>query len=159
MQNEHVQKNFSIDIPEDIIYQNKSSRFWLHPYVNDVLTKNKQMIHTWSELLSSFFDLCTSRNDYFSRENESLIRINPNTSLTPLFSFNCFHVNQCELILKQLTKFVGKYVGLTNLCPNLGSEYLFHDYLTNENSKYKNVFMFIEDTINNNIHLFPEVQL
>ena len=159
LQNEHIKKSFRIDVPDDIIYQNASSHFWLHPHVNNVLTQNKQLLHTWNNLLSSFFDLCTEGNDYFSRENESLVRINPNTSLTPLFSFNCFHIDQCESILKQLTRFVGKYISLADICPNLGSEYIFHDYITNENSKYKNVFMFIEDTINNNINLFSEVRL
>jgi hypothetical protein len=159
LQNEQIKKNFYIDVPNDLIYQNSSSRFWLHPSVNEVLTKNKQLIFSWNTLVTLFTDFCTSNNDYFSRQDESFVRINPNTSLSPLFSFNCFHINQCESILKQLTKFIGKFNSLAQLCPNLKSEYIFYDFLTNEKSMYNSVFKFIEDTINNNTQSFSEIYL
>jgi len=158
LQNERVKQNLSIRTPDELIYQNVSSQFWLHPNVNNVLTKNKQLTHTWNNLLPSFIKLCTSDNEYFTRQDE-LVRVNPNTSLSSLFTFNCFHVDQCESILRQLTKFVGKYDCLANICSNLQTEFIFYDVLTNENSLYKNVFAFIEDTINNNTHLFSEINL
>lgn len=159
LQNEKVKRNFCIDVPDELIYNNPSSKFWLHPTVNTVLTKNKRLVHTWDTLLTNFVDLCTTQNDFFSRQDESFISVNPNTTLTPLFSFNCFHVNQCELILKQLTKFIGKYDLLVDICPYLKSEYVFYDFLTNDKSIYKNVLMFIEDTINNTTHQFPVINL
>jgi hypothetical protein len=159
MQNEKIKNDFHIDISDEIIYQNISSRFWLHPTVNEILSNNKKLTYTWNNLLSSFIDFCTSNNEFFSRQDESFIRVNPNTSLTHLFSFNCFHVDQCEAILKQLTKFVGKYVTLPDICPQLKSEYIFYDVLTNEKSTYKNVFRFIENIINNNTHSFSDIHL
>lgn len=151
LQNEKVKQNFSINVPDELIFNNQSSRFWLHPTVNTILTKNKRLVHSWDTLLNNFIDLCTTPNEYFTRQDESFICVNPNTTLSHLFSFKCFHINQCEHILKQLTRFIGKYDSLVDLCPHLKSEYVFYD----EKSIYKNALMFIEDIINNSTHLLP----
>jgi hypothetical protein len=159
LQNQHVFRQLFINPPFELIYQNPSSRFWLHPSLNYVLTKNKRLTYPWKPLLSVFTDLCTTNNKYFSHKDEMFIIVNPNSSIASLFPFNCFHVSQCESILKQLTKYIGNTTLLAELCPNLKTEYIFYDFLYNEKSLYKDTLMFIEDSMNATMPLFAHLSL
>lgn len=148
LQNQSVEKHLRITPPSDLIYEDNSSRFWVHPTLNSILSKHPPLIHTWKNLLSLFTELCTSNNNHFSHQSDQFIIVNPNSPVATIFTFHCFHVSQCEIILKQLTKYLGRYDSLATTCNNLKKEFVFYDFFNNKESTYKSVIMFIDNLLN-----------
>jgi hypothetical protein len=159
LQNNFIHQNLTINPPLDIIYKDASSRFWLHPVINYSLTKNTRLSFSWKNLLNIFTDFCFDDDLYFKRKDEDFIEINPSTTISSIFNFNCFHVNQIEQILKHLTIYLGKYTALSDICPDLKSEYVFYDFLYNDNSDYNDIFRFIENSVNNLTPPFKPISL
>lgn len=159
LQNSYIHQNLIITPPLEIIYNDPSSRFWLHPIVNYSLTNNTQLSFSWKNLLNIFTDFCFDDELYFKRKDEDFIEINPSTTISSIFDFDCFHVNQIEQILKRLTIYLGKYTALSDICPDLKSEYVFYDFLYNDNSDYNDIFRFIENSVNNLTPPFKPISL
>ena len=143
LQNNYIHSNLVITTPLNIIYNDGSSRFWLHPTINRLLNK-KKIIYSWSELVKLFeLDICNNKT-HVRKLNSSLFSINPLSPLTKLFAFKYFHKNQIETILKQITTFLGRSNSLLTICPNLKFPLL---------SKHDKVIVFIEQHINNSDRL------
>jgi len=159
MQNHFIKKNLQINPSLDIIYRDPSARFYLHPVVNYSLTKNTRLTYSWKNLLAIFNDFCLDDDVYFTRKDEDFILINPSTPISSIFNFDCFHVDQIEQILKQLTIYLGKYTSLVDLCADLKSEYVFYDFLYNDKSVYNDILLFIEDCVNSVTPPFKAISL
>jgi hypothetical protein len=41
--NEKIYNEMYINVPDDIIYSDPSSIFWLHPDINSIITKNQKL--------------------------------------------------------------------------------------------------------------------
>jgi hypothetical protein len=144
--NQSIHNELYVNVPENIIYNDPSSLFWLHPDINKFMTYNKKIVFTWKELNDLFFEFITSNNIYFYRKNETIFYINENTEISDVFKFKYFHIDQIENILKQITKFLGKSNTIEQCCKNIK--------FSNAN---KEIFMFIDTYINNFNKLLPNV--
>jgi hypothetical protein len=144
--NQSINNELYVNVPENIIYNDPSSLFWLHPDINKFLTCNKQIVFSWKELNDIFFDFITSNNNYFYRKDESIFYINENSEINNIFKFKYFHKDQIEIILKKITKFLGKSNTIEHCCNNIE--------IRNTN---KEIFLFIDTYINNYNKLLPHV--
>lgn len=144
--NQSIYNELYVNVPEDIIYNDPSSLFWLHPDINRYVTRNKQIVFTWKELNDIFFEFITSNNDYFCRKDETIFYINEQSEISNIFKFKYFHIDQIQLILKKVTKFLGKSNTIEQCCKNIE--------MRNAN---KDIFLFIDTYINNYNKLLPHV--
>jgi hypothetical protein len=149
LQNKHMGLDFFVKSPMNIIYNDPTSQFYLHPIVNFMMIKNKQITFNWEELLNFFINFCTSNSTLFTPLGEDFYGVNANSPLGYIFKFKYFHISQCEDILKSLTKFLGRTNSLKDVCNHLP----FNDYFILPDG---NVLTFIDDVINNNHNISPQ---
>jgi hypothetical protein len=154
LQNENMNEEFYMESPKEILYKDTSSVFWLNPVIDFMLNKSTGNIYSWPHLVLLFTDFCLNNTVFFTRQDEYIISVNPNTPIAKLFHFKYFHIDQCEQILKQITKFLGRKNSILHACPFLR----FSPYFTSLvfNNQYENVATFVDDIINNNHSLLPE---
>lgn len=153
LQNRAIQKEIYVDTPENIVYNDSSSMFWLHPDINLAMNNSAKLIYTWKELNDCFLDFCTTNKLYFTRHENSVFSINSSSCLSTLFKCKYFHQNQIESILKTVTKYLGKTKTLDCICPELETSF---------NSKYsfvkdKNIFKLIDMFVTNHSKYVPFV--
>jgi len=154
LQNESINETFYLEAPKEILYKDASSVFWVNPVIDFMLNKSTGNSYSWQNLVLLFTDFCSNNTIFFTRQDEYIIGVNPNTPIAKLFHFKCFHIDQCESILKQMTKFLGRRNSILHACPFLKFSPYFTSYVFN--NKYENVAMFIDDILNNNHSLLPE---
>jgi hypothetical protein len=150
---EELQRNtitceFYVDSFTDIIYEDPTSLFWIHPVINSVVFNMKKLTYSWKELCEVFLDFTTSQNSHIKQLNKSMFYVKPDSPLAHQFQFKHFDKSQIPLILKQITKFLGKSNNLLSLCDNLCFSY---------NSPLTKVSNFIEDIIQINNNLMPHI--
>ena len=146
LQNENIAKDFYVSSPINLLFQDSTSKFWVHPLLNTLLNQNAQVAYSWNDLHFLFLDFCTTNSDHFSRVNENIISIHPDSELFELFRFNYFHLDQCDDILKQTIFFLGR----TNTLQKLWKHKTFNGISEKEVNE---VCSFIDDVINSNHHL------
>lgn len=146
LQNENIAKDFYVSSPINLLFQDSTSKFWVHPLLNTLLNQNAQVAYSWNDLHFLFLDFCTTNSDHFSRVNENIISIHPDSELFELFRFNYFHLDQCDDILKQAIFFLGR----TNTLQKLWKHKTFNGISEKEVNE---VCSFIDDVINSNHHL------
>jgi hypothetical protein len=139
LQQECIDNELYIKTPTDLIYNNNSAIFWLHPTVNSVLFQNQKHSWTWNELNEAFLNSCISDKKNFKRIDDLIFSINADSKLNDVFDFKVFHQYQIEDILKIITKYLGKSKKLENICPNLTFE-----------NDYCHALNVIDDIINQN---------
>jgi hypothetical protein len=122
LQSDNIQKLLYVKPPNNLIYKNQSSLFWVHPGLNYILNKNQKIYYTWNEIKSLFLDFITSSPLHISRVNDSFFYIHPTSELKQIFKFTYFNIAQIEDILKIATKYLGKTNGLNGICPLLQFE-------------------------------------
>lgn len=144
--NESIINEFYVEPPENIIYSDPSSLFWLHPDVNIYINNCQKIVYSWNELLGIFLDFCTTNNEHLTRKDDAIFFINNTSPLRNIFRFQYFHQNQIENILKQITKFLGKSNTVEQCC----SQLIFSGI---EQSTFK----FIDLAINNFNKLLPSI--
>lgn len=144
LRNQCIYHQLYVKPAADIIYNDVSSMFWLHPDINAHLTKYHQIIFSWSHLVQLFTDFVTN-TDHFTHFNESIVSINSTSPLAKLFRTKYFHISQCKDILKLVTKFLGRTNRLNNICPHLNFQI----------SKNDSIFTFIDTVVNNNHSISP----
>jgi hypothetical protein len=149
LQNKHMALDYYVKSPMSIIYNDPTSQFCLHPIVNFMMNKNKQVTFNWNELLDLFINFCTNNLTLFTPFNDSFYGVNANSPLRFIFKFKYFHISQCEEILKSLTKFLGRTNSLKDVCKYLH----FNNYFISTDG---NVLTFIDDVINNNHNISPQ---
>jgi len=115
LQNNAILNDLHIETPSNIIFNDPSSQFWLHPEINTLLN-HAQVTYTWKELNSIFIDFCTTNKTYFTRVNDCIYQINSSSKLYDIFKFKYFHLSQVEDILKKVTLFLGKKNTLRTSC-------------------------------------------
>jgi hypothetical protein len=147
--------NFYVETPRNIIFNDPSSLFWLHPEINGIinLTKPHKIAYSWSELKELFLDFCTTDTYHFTRLDESIIVINSSSELASLFSFKFFKIDQVDAILKGITKFLGKKNTLEKCCKHL----TFINPHNVDNEYNNKIFKFIDLAINNYNSMLPYV--
>jgi c-di-AMP phosphodiesterase-like protein len=146
--NEKIYNEMYINVPDDIIYSDPSSIFWLHPDINSIITKNQKIVFTWSELNHIFLDYVTTPNEHFIRKENSIFFIDEKSELRNIFKCQYFHQDQLENIIKQITKFLGKVNSIEKCCPKLK--------FTKVKISTK-IFNFIDQSINNYNRLLPNI--
>lgn len=119
LQNNHILNNLPSFEMDDIIYNDDSSNFYVHPILAELLNVNKTG-NTWSSLLLTFQKFCRhNQTHFFTQPNSSIITVRKESPLADLLAMNFFHISQCEIILKSLTFYLGKTRVLPNVCPHL----------------------------------------
>ena len=146
LRSNHIAADLWIETPYEILYQDPTAKFWLHPLYNQIMCKNKKMLYSWKELCYLITVYVSSPNEHFTSIGESLLQVNANSVFADEIRFKYFHKSQIPSILKQVTKYLGKMTNVLVLCPNLmrGDE----DIKTSA---------FIEDTMFSNNRLLPHV--
>jgi len=139
---------FYLDSPIDLIYEDPSSLFWIHPLFNTYILANEKIVYTWTELCTRFLKFVTTEPTDFIPLANDIYKLHPNSSLTSAIQFKHFHTSQIPLILKQITKFLGKSNTIFTLCKNLK----FNHITTKESINF-----FIEEIVINNNSLTPYV--
>ena len=119
LQNRAIHNNMRLKLPNNIIYNDPSSLFTLHPQINYYLNKNDKLVYSWKELYDLILDFCTTNTDHFTRCNETILAVNSNSELSTILEFKYFDISQIEDILKKITKYLGKTHNLENYCPKL----------------------------------------
>jgi hypothetical protein len=122
LQSDTIEKLLYVKSPDDLIYDNPSSLFWVHPEINYLLNKNKKLYHTFHDLKSIFMDFITSNPYHVSRITDSIFYIHPHSELKKVLKFSYFHVNQVGDILKNASKYLGKTMSLETSCSYLKFE-------------------------------------
>jgi hypothetical protein len=148
LMNKSIHDELFIDIPEDIIYNDPSSVFWLHPDINKILTKNDTVVFSWKKLYNLFLDFISTNNSHIKRKEDMIFFINETSELSDIFKFQYFHQDQIEDILKQVTKFLGKSKTIENCCKKLSFNNINID---------RHIFSFIDLNINNYNKLLPSI--
>ena len=118
LKNQLIKEELYLDPPQDIIYTDPSSKFWIprqliHPYVCD----DNQIIFTWKELCCKFLKFIS--NPDITQEDNSIFVINNDSLLAKQFNFHQFHKNQVPDIMKKVSKFLGKSNTVLTLCSGL----------------------------------------
>lgn len=145
LQNNAIKKNIQLKFPDNIIYNDPSSLFTLHPQINFYLNTNDKLVYSWKELYDLFLDFCTTNTYYFKRCNETIIAVNSNSELSTLLGFKYFDILQIEDILKKISKYLGKTNNLLNCCPKLIFDFTKID---------KNIFVLIDFISHNMIDMW-----
>lgn len=121
LQTDSILSDICFKAPKNIIYNDPSSLFWLHPDINTLINNNKKIVYSWKELQDIFLNFCLSSFDYVSGvSGKNIFFFKSSSILTNIFKFKFFHQNQIEDILKSVTKFLGQTKTLEQCC--LGSE-------------------------------------
>lgn len=126
LQNCLIDKNIIFETCEDLIFDDYSSIFWIHPEINYAMNNNNQLVYSWDELYDLFLDFCTKNNNYFIQKPDSIIYVNPLSSFAKLFKLQCFHKDQIKDVLRTCTKFLGKTNTINQYCEH------FQTSITNE---------------------------
>ena len=142
LKNENILKNLSVICSKDLVYTDPSSIFYLNPQVNKLMDTD-QHVFKWSELVIIFKDFCTTQPEHFSRQLD-FIKVKKNSLWLNLLPFRYFHIDQCETILKHITKYLGRKSFVTYSCPNLQKP-LFPHLVFNE------ILKFVENKIDETI--------
>jgi hypothetical protein len=116
LQNKKIKKNIIFETSEDLIFNDFSSLFWIHPEINFAINQNRKLVYSWNELYQLFLDFCTTNKDYFIQKPDSIIYINPSSSFANIFKIQCFHRNQIEDVLKTISKYLGKTNTINQYC-------------------------------------------
>jgi len=117
LQNESIVNELCIHIPENIIFNDPASMFWLHPEINALMSNNVIILYSWKQMYDVFFDFCTTNKTHFYPINDSIYQIDSNSMFARLFNFKYFHKDQIEDLLKGVTLFLGKSNTLKSNCP------------------------------------------
>lgn len=117
--NTAIMREFSIDVPESIIYNDPSSLFWIHPELNQLLNNNKKITYSWKEINELFLDFCTSNRNFITVLHDDMFQINSWSILNQMFKMNFFHKSQIPDILKKCTFYLGKTNKLNTSCSKL----------------------------------------
>ncbi len=97
LQNNAILHDICIETPENIIFNDPSSQFWLHPEINSIINSNSSKItYSWKELNEMFLDFCTTDNNHFIRISDSIIQINSTSIMSKICPFKYFHLLQIE---------------------------------------------------------------
>lgn len=144
--NKNIRNNFFVDCPSDIIYNDPSSLFWIHPSINRALTKNAKLTFSWNNLCTLFTNFINTPNAYVTPIHDSMFLINQTSIFADLFKFKYFHIDQVSIMLKQVTIFLGRTSTLDSICPKL---------------KFKNIspatLLLLEDVINSTSTHLPYI--
>lgn len=122
LQNMSITQEMCIEVPDNIIFNDPSSQFWLNPDINAIINFNNPSIkvtYSWAELNALFLNFCTTNKEHFTRIQESIIQVNYSSPLAKILPFKFFNTSQIEEILKKSTLFLGKSNTLKNVCPKL----------------------------------------
>ncbi len=120
LRDKHTAADVWIDTPYDILHQDSTAQFWLHPHFNAIIGKNYKMSYAWKELCDMFTTyVSNTSNSHFTAINESMFAVNSNSIFTNEIRFKYFHKCQIPTILKQLSKYLGKQSTIITLCPLL----------------------------------------
>ena len=115
LQQNYVHNTLLVPFHDSIVYNDPSSRFWLHPDVNYFMTGNRQIIYTWEELKETFQQFLGNK-EHFIRFDETKYELNNSSPLCDIFKFKHFDQTQIENILVKLTKYLGKCQSLATGC-------------------------------------------
>jgi hypothetical protein len=138
LQNEAIMQEICVEPPEQILYRDTSSVFWLHPNVNYIINNNQKMTYSWNELKKSFETFLKTNTQHITQIDDSIFQIQEDSLLSSLFKFKIFHVQQIDKVLKNITKFLGKTTTLDQYCSKFKCE------LTD-----KNFYTMLDLTVNN----------
>jgi hypothetical protein len=116
LQNKRINKNIIFESSEELIFNDYSSLFWIHPEINFAINQNCKLVFSWNELYQLFLDFCTTNNTYFVQKPDSIIYINSLSSFAKIFKVQCFHRNQIEDVLKTISKYLGKTNTINQYC-------------------------------------------
>jgi len=108
LQNDSIANEIFLKTPDNVIFNDPASTFWLHPEINAVINNRTQVVYTWKEINDLFIDFCTSNQKHFYRVHDDIFQINANSIFASIFQFKFFHLNQIEDMLKKVTFFLGK---------------------------------------------------
>lgn len=129
-----------------LIYKDQTSVFYLYHHVNKLMQTDK-IVFSWSELLDLFKDFCTTDQANFTRKADTgIIEIKETSSIAHLVPFRYFHIEQCETILKKITKYLGRSSFNNYSCPYFKKR-LF------PNPMFNDIISFIEAEIDETIML------
>jgi hypothetical protein len=117
LQSSKINENIYFESPMDIIFNDPSSLFWIHPDINAAMNQTNKVVYTWKELNDLFLDFCTTDEYHFTRKTDCIFYINPSSVLSKIFKSRCFHRNQIETVLKTVTKYLGKTKTINQYCP------------------------------------------
>jgi len=155
LQNQQIHHELYIESPKELIYKDPSSTFWCHPLLDVAMHNCTGNTYSWHHLLANFIEFCSSNTIYFQNHDEKFVFIKENTPISALFSFQYFHLTQCEEMLMKVTKFLGRKNNLTQMCPDLKYNSMFSNLFTH--SKYDEAIRFLDFIINTNNDSLPYI--
>jgi hypothetical protein len=114
-----VKQELYVEIPASILYQDPSARFWLPPVFNQIICRNTDISYPWEELRRLFTAFFTAPNEHITRLDTEMYAILPTSELADFFHFKHIHHDQVLVLIKHLTKYLGKTSTMLTLCPKL----------------------------------------
>jgi hypothetical protein len=152
LKTETILKSLTIYCTKDLIYQDPSSVFYLNPHINKLM-ETDQYVYNWPELVLLFRKFLTNHPEHFSC-HLNFVQINKHSPWASLLPFQYFHIDQCEIILKQITKYLGRKPFMTYHCPRFQKP-LF------PNPQFHKILKFIEDKIDETVlpQFYPPIKI
>lgn len=123
--NEDIEKKLKLTVPPELLTQDPTSLFWLHPFYASLLTKNShEPLYTYTECCTLFLEFCLHSPDHIRNIDDSLFEINPKSKLNNTLKMTYFHKDQIPNIMEQITRFIYKPSTLLSVCPKLTFDHL-----------------------------------
>jgi hypothetical protein len=152
IKNEIIKNELFVDPPLNIIFNDPTSQFWIpQKYITSYNNnyRKKRFTYPWKDLNSLFFKFICRNDSGITQLNNAMFQIQPNCTFAEEFQFKFFHTQQVPIILKQITKFLGKSNNLLTLCSDLK----FFDI----SSPHDSVIFWIEEMITKNYNQLPYI--
>ncbi len=145
--NEDIEKKLKLAVPSELLTQDPTSLFWLHPFYANLLTKNSpEPLYSYTECCTLFLEFCLHSPEHIQNVNDALFEVLPTSKLADSIKFTYFHKDQIPKLLEQITRFIYKPSTLLSVCPNLTFENLPNNQA---------IFLFIEEQIHQFTKLNP----
>ena len=114
-----VKDELYIESPAALLYHDPTAKFWIPPMVNRIMCGNANICYSWQELHYLFTKFFTTPNVHVGRIDTTMYTIHPTSGLADIFKFKTLHLEQIPLLMKHVTKYLGKTSTMITLCPKL----------------------------------------
>lgn len=121
---ELITQDLYVTIPGNILYEDKTSVFWMPEKLNMLLTTKRKISYFWHEILDSLKEYIIKHKETLFIYQDTNIICLLNDPLYAIFEVERLHVAQLEQLLKNQCLFLGKTNTIINSCPELSLEKL-----------------------------------
>lgn len=115
----HINNELYVETSTDLITQDPTSLFWLHPSFTSIVNQRKKDLYTWSELCTYFYNFIHTDKENIIPMDGEIFSFKKDSRLAQAFQFSHFHKDQIPDILTKITRLISKTSNLLTLCEHV----------------------------------------